>query len=156
MDSCCQLRGSSSVYRDSSTYQVRNMSATTSTAWNTANTIQYIIHWVCCRGHTHIRTLYGRRGCDGTYVVSVAACPHCLEGGVGRIKDTRRHSVRCVREEERERVCGNSDCAGITAHLHDSSREDGGNHGVLLAPHQLCDLQVESSCNQYRDYIIIM
>ena len=75
----------------------------------------------------------------------MAACPHCLEGGVGRIKDTRRHSVRCVREEERERVCGNSDCAGITAHLHDSSREDGGNHGVLLAPHQLCDLQQKAT-----------
>lgn len=104
------------------TYQETNVSVTASTAWNIANTIQYIIHcvWVGGRGYTYTALLHP---VPAAYIFPGAACSHSLEGGVGWIEDACHHA-------------GCSKTIHIhakytTLHLHNGSRENNRYHIFL-------------------------
>lgn len=80
-----RLTNSLTMYQDlfnmDESYHARKMSVSTSTAINMANTIQYIIHFVCSKANTHLDD--DSAVCEEimrcTHIVSVAFSSHCFE-----------------------------------------------------------------------------
>ena len=102
-----RLTKSLTMYQDlfnmDESYHARKMSVSTSTAINMANTIQYIIHFVCSKANTHLDD--DSAVCEEimrcTHIVSVAFSSHCFEGGIGWVDNARQNSVPGIRKTEK-------------------------------------------------------